>query len=1111
MTDILESTSPDVNAIVLASAGTGKTWLLVTRLLRLLLAGENSASILAVTFTQKAAAEIRERLIGTLRQWTRIEDAALREELSAIDVPEKQFKQARQLYETLIYAENDIRILTFHAFCVEILQRFPLAAGVPPGFEICTEEYELREEALDQLYRETAGKNAPALLGDALRTLFQNCGGLNNTNLALSAFLNHRNDWLAYTENFSDPPREASLHLSEMLEISPENIDADLIVDEKTCEAIGLHRRVILRHPTSTFARYAGAIDDFLDSDKRIDNNVWPSLWSCFFTQKGEERKACYQSRPLREKLGEESCRRFQDNLRFTVESLAALKNVSLKHETLRRNHAWYTAGQRLIDIYRQLKLSRQQLDFDDLEWYACHLIKHENNAHWIQSSLNSRINHVLVDEFQDTNPHQWQLLKPMLEEMAAQEKGGSAFIVGDAKQSIYGFRRADPSLQDQAQRWLQNHMQGRVYTSDRSHRAAPALIRFVNSVFGHGLPLSTRFRQHHTALATPGGVTVLPFVERESPDDAKPVWRRLLKDRPAAGIDHPAYLEGRQIARQIRQMVDDRVLIHDRNNTPRPLHFNDVTLLLRRRTWLGHYERALREEGIPHISGQTEKMFDSLEIHDMLALLSFLIDNRRNLELAQILRSPIFSIGNEHLLTLSQHGHWFAGLGRITTDKSLQTAHELISNWIEMARGHLPIHDLLSSIYHEGDVINRYRSAARDQEKEPVERNLLAFLDYSLEFESGRYPSLENFTRHLRQRVARTKTTRPFASPAPSGSPETGNRVRILTIHQAKGLEAPLVILADCATPRKQPDTHGVLVDWPRDGNRPQHFLLIPGTADRDSFTQKCHESLLAREKREDASLLYVAVTRARQYLLVSGSGGGREKSWYELIESNAPESELRPQTAGKTAGKETIAEVSPRPGTSRRRPRALPPADAVETHPSRPAESTPRHGDHKKPADEAARLRGSIIHHALQGLTENRKSDVVQAALAARFPGAQRYFAACLKSAQALIDEEALRALFDSARYKQVLNEAPISFVHDGKQYFGIVDRICVGENTVWVVDYKTHRSPNAHIEEIKALHTEQMRMYHLGASKLWPRHKVRVSLLLTETAQLCDYDFA
>ena len=1105
MANILESTSPRVNAVVSASAGTGKTWLLVTRLQRLLLAGESPASILAVTFTQKAAAEIRERLTAALRRWTQIDDAELREELDSIQVPGEHFKRAKQLYEDLIYAENDIRILTFHAFCVEILRRFPLEAGVPPGFEVCAEEYELREEALDRLYREAAGKDATAL-SDALRTLFRDCDGLNNTSRALNAFLNHRNDWLAYTEDSSDRPREASLRLSEKLEISPQENDEDVTLDKETCAALELHRQLISRHPTATFQKYAGSIAAFLESDRQVHNEVWPSLQLCFFTKNGKERN--YTSDTLEKKLGEETFRRFRDNLRFAVKSLTTLRDASLRRRTLHRNQAWYTAGQRLIDIYRQLKLSRQQLDFDDLEWYACALIKRENSAHWIQSSLNSRIDHVLVDEFQDTNPHQWQLLKPMLEEMAAQEKGGSAFIVGDTKQSIYGFRRADPSLQHQAQQWLQRHMQGRVYTSDISRRAAPVLIDLINSAFGQGLPLFTDFRQHDTALDTPGNVTLLPFLEKQTRDDEKPVWRRILKDPPAAQVDHPAYREGRQIARQIQQLIG-RIPVRNRNGTTRSLRFGDITLLLRRRTWLGHYERALREERIPHTGGQAENMFASLEIQDMLALLSFLVDNGRNLELAQVLRSPLFSIDDERLLTLSGHRHWFAGLGRNVADKSLRSAHESIGNWVEMARGHLPVHDLISRIYHEGDAVDRYRCAARDWEKESVEKNLLAFLDYCLEFESGRYPSLENFTRHLHRRVAQAKAAGAGAQPTFSGGSETGDRIRILTIHQAKGLEAPLVILADCGNPRKKPDTHGVLVDWPQGGDRPRHFLLVPRSADRDSFTQKCHASLLEHESREDASLLYVAVTRARQYLLVSGSGAGREGSWYELIESHAP-ALPSPQTTRKTPDKERAAEALPRPETYRRTHRDLPPAYTVETHRDAPAEPVARHGGHSFPADESAKLRGAVIHRALQELTEGRESDAVRTILAAEFPGARRYFAECLESAQALIGKETLRELFDSTRYEQVLNETPISFVHDGRQYFGIADRICVGKDMVWVVDYKTHRSPDRRIEEIKALHAEQMRVYYLGASKLWPRHTVRVSLLLTETAQLHDYDF-
>ena len=1120
--NLLEATSPDINATVSASAGTGKTWLLVARLLRLLLAGETPASILAITFTQKSAAEIRERLTITLREWAQIDDVDLTEELTRIGAKPTQIKRARELYETLIYSENDIRILTFHAFCTEILERFPFEAKIPPGFEICSEGDELREEALNRLYIEAATKNSASNVAQALQILFETCNGLSNTNLALNNFLNHRNDWLAYTQGADEPVKNAIQALSEMLDIKLEDLEKPIKIDQKTYEMLAKHAEFILLHKNTTNEKYAQVINAFLQSNQEINDETLPPLAQCFFTQKGEPRKLF---KAFTNSLGINAFNQFSINLKELTNVLLEITNALLKRQTFRRNKAWYIAGQRFVEIYHDLKISRRQLDFNDLEWLACHLVNHEDNAQWIQYRLNERINHILVDEFQDTNPQQWQLLKPLFEEMASQKSGGSAFIVGDTKQSIYGFRRANPELQHQAQQWLAQHMNGQLYTTDTSRRSSPKITAFINRVFNNDSPLQELpdFRPHNTALDTPGGVIIMQFAEKNQMHDGKTkAWRQILRDPPTFDIDHPAHKEGEQIAFHITQMVKDQVAIYDRNGNARPLRFSDVALLLRRRTHLDYYERALMQSDIPYSSGRIEKVFSSLEIADMLALLSFLVNYKRNLDLAQVLRSPIFAVSDDQLIALSktQGDCWFTRLGHIKNDDVLRSAHELISGWIETARTRLPIHDLLDHIYHEGDVIHRYRLAASAGEESLVEKNLLDFLDYSLEFESGRYPDIAHFTSHLKRHMQRIKKNN--SAKSSNIESDTLDQVRILTIHQAKGLEAPVIILADCGQQKKRHDTYNILADWPPQGNRPKHFLLIPKSGDMDNFTKECKRKLESRDAREETNLLYVALTRARQYLFVSGHGTKPKDGWYGLLKTCATESppkwetvatrtdELTSEIIDKTTATDTASELVSQT-TLPRRP--MPTPHRLEISPStlvnlRPSPQSSDELDSANNSDQ--KLRGQIIHYALKLLTEKVKEEDVRNMIKNHFPRSTKNLNACIKSAQTLIADESLHALFDDTRYEQVLNEIPISFIHEGDQYVGIIDRICVNDDMIWLIDYKTHKSPSDRAQEIKAYYTEQMRMYYLGVSKLWPGRKIRVSLLLTETRQLCDYNF-
>ncbi len=1193
--NILEAASPRVNATVSASAGTGKTWLLVARLLRLLLAGETPASILAITFTEKAATEIRERLTATLREWTYIDNAALKEALASIGAvsgqsgqmrftsartsenatasvrQSGQMQRARGLYETLIYAENDIRILTFHAFCREILERFPFEAKVPPGFEICSEEWELQDEALNRLYIEAAGPAQDTTC--ALQTLFETCDGLFNTNLALRNFLHHRNDWLAYIEGEEEPVQAAARRLSDTLGVTPEDAEHGVPLDETTRTRLETHVRLVAKHGTQTNMKYVKAINDFLKSGAIVDNETLPPLLNCFFKRDGDKREWEFSSNAFRRALGDEYGN-FAANLEILIDKLETLKDTVLKRRTLRRNCGWYVAGQRLNEIYQELKLAHRQLDFNDLEWLACRLVNREDDAQWIQYRLNERIRHILVDEFQDTNLQQWQLLKPLLEEMASQTDGGSVFIVGDIKQSIYGFRRADPELQGEVAQWLKQNMDGQLYTNDESRRSSPQVIDFVNCVFSGGdgsggsgngggndgggsgdgnggnnsgddcggndnndnaAPGLPDFRMHQTSLDTSGGVIFLPFAVKQPADKRAPdEWRHILRDPPAPGNDPPACEEGEWIAAKIEQMVAARVAVHDRDGSVRPLRFGDITLLLRRRTHLDHYERALIKAGIPHSSGRMEKMFGSLEIADMLALLEFLVNHERNLDLAQTLRSPIFAVTDEQLIVLSQtEGDcWFTRLGRLHDD-DLQRAHELLSGWIEAARTRLPVHDLLDRVYRESDLIRRYRLAAPDSEEDLIEKNLIDLLDYSLEFESGRYPDIAQFAHHLKRRISHVKDSRTTASAGVEA--DDLDRVRILTIHQAKGLEAPVVILADCGSQRKSADAYSVLADRPPGGERPDHFLLVPKSGHIDVFTEDCQRRLETREKREATNLLYVALTRARQYLCISGSGSDPEADWYGLLKSRAPETTVEfatmPDTEPVSASGDEMAEVavgdeatkvstgieatSVATGVeagieAKRKP--LPPPVTLEIHPHALTGGAPLPGTQSGSADddEDRQLRGEVIHYALKLLSEQATDETLRDTLNARFPQASAHLGEWIEHARQLINDESLHELFDDARYEQVLNEVPISFMHGGEQYFGVIDRVCVSRDAVWLVDYKTHASPDRHAEALKAHYAEQMRAYYLGVSKLWPGRAVRTSLLLTENRQLCDYDF-
>jgi len=521
------ASAPERHATVTASAGTGKTWLLVTRLIRLLLAGARPDAILAITFTRKAAAEMQTRLNDRLFELARCSGPELGTALQGMGVApdEENCARARSLYEALLRSEQPLKIFTFHAFCQELLQRFPLEAGVSPGFELAEQTAYWQRTAWQALLRE-ATETPDGALAEAMLTLFDLCGGLSGTETALKNFLEHRSDWWAYSEGQSDPVGFAVMNLAKQLEIDP---DSDAVSEFFSAVAPGILPPATLVHPCTSelqqqlhefaelLVKFSGnphhirLLQDCLNGTEHNELHI-RMIREVFLTQDGTPRK-----RPITKAqatlLGDAAAQRFLFIFEFICERLAWFA----KHITLNASRAWFTAGSRYLDHYQRLKAEQGLLDFSDLEWQAYCLLNRSDHALWVQYKLDQRIDHLLIDEFQDTNPTQWHLILPLLEELAAgPSRERSVFLVGDHKQSIYRFRRADPRLFAAAQSWLEKNLQSESFPLHASWRSATAIVECVNRIFR--LPtLAEQFGEFETHITHRddlwGRVELLPLI----------------------------------------------------------------------------------------------------------------------------------------------------------------------------------------------------------------------------------------------------------------------------------------------------------------------------------------------------------------------------------------------------------------------------------------------------------------------------------------------------------------------------------------------------------------------------------------------------------------------
>jgi ATP-dependent helicase/nuclease subunit A len=1147
----MQAIDPQRSASVSASAGTGKTWLLVSRMMRLLLNGANPDTILAITFTRKAAAEMQSRLNERLLVLATCDDNELEQQLNMIGAPinSATISSARSLYESLLHNSHPPRITTFHAFCQDILKRFPFEANVPPGFELLEQTAELASEAWDVLFNE-ATRQPDSEAAQALETLFDNCHGISNTTTALQSFLNHRSDWWAYTLGNENPVTYAQTQLKQQLQITDDQDPAATFFNDENVALAREFADLLAKHNTATNTQHLDTIHQALDLAKQEEpGRAFDQLADVFFTSQGEPRKR-KSSKAQMKNMGTTGDARFIELHEIFCERIKHVKAQRARLNTFMLSQAWYKAGQQLLTHYQHIKQERRLLDFTDLEWNTYLLLNEEQNALWVQYKLDARINHILVDEFQDTNPTQWRLLLPLLEELAAQQtdqqtmRSRSVFLVGDSKQSIYRFRRAQPKLFDIAQEWLHQRINAHQGLLDTSRRSSQAVMDFVNQVFGDG-ELHTRlvhFTSHKTHLDRLWGhVEVLPLFDNPKDKDdgtflesgEQTSLRNPLLTPRVLEEDKRRTMEAAFIAEKINELITAKTIVGE-GVSARPLRYDDVIILLRHRTHAAIYERALMHAGIPYLGIDKGTLLETLETRDVMALLETLMTPFSNLALAQVLKSPVFDFTDEDLIELAafKGDHWLQRLEQLAlgnpNNSRVTRAATLLKNWQSLT-GKLPVHDLLDKIYSDSNLIARYVAAYPSHLQHRVVSNLNRFIELALEIDSGRYPSVGRFLYRL-QLMRSSEQDAPDQTPA--GTSDA--RVRLLTIHGAKGLEAPVIFLADSANTTNPREAYRAIVAWPAEHQRPQHFLMSPKKADRDDWTQQLLTEQESAAAREDANLLYVAVTRAKQWLFITGTAPGQraDQSWYAHIvrqlrhhngqDSTATDGDHFVLQAGEMTKTKVSATQPPPPieisidrGLSR--PLHNLTATGVTIAPSLVAldEDTSLNLQKAGPqdaSDEDLQQRGIIIHKLLQWLLESRPRTQIQqylAALAGKTSPPQD-LDSCWQEAETIISHANLQQLFDSDQFETAYNEVPVSYRYGDHTVHGIIDRLVVTEHNAFVVDYKTHVNTDPEYQyQLTDRYRPQMSLYVHGIKQLWPDKSVTPYLLFTHNATLAEIE--
>lgn len=1085
--DNRQALDPNLSVVVEACAGSGKTWLLVSRVVRLLLAGIPPGEILAITFTRRAAQEMQARLRDWLYELASRDDEYVREflrqrEIEEADI-ERMLPRARRLYQQFLLAQPGITISTFHGWFMQILQRAPLNSGTAGGVQLVEQTAELWQEAWQTYLAGLHGKQEGEV-ARSMMDLFSELGLANTQNL-LRNFANKRSEWWAYTAGQADP-------LSYAMENLRDEFNVDMDSDPREALFCRAHfagdvfALSQLLNASAAQREKAARLLAPLEGTQAVAQ-CFDSLWEELFTKKNEPRS-------IRANKGQDDVQLGRAVELVRAQLLDAYNQLQTQ-KIYRTNCHALRCGVALLDTYQKLKQRQQLLDFGDLEWRVCQLLGDSDHAEYLQYKLDSRYRHVLLDEFQDTNPLQWQILQSWFAASKAVDSTPVVFVVGDPKQSIYRFRRADARLFDVVRKYLVQHYGAVHLKKNETRRNAPVVLAAVNGVFD-GLPEYEGFEKHQAhQQMLPGHVELLPLAQlTDTP--AAPFKNALLRNPLMMAYpdsdEGAREVEAAQFAKKLIDIVG-HWRIHDEWHV-RPAVFSDIMVLVRRRTHLKIYEHALRKLSIPFLTSRRGGLLDTLEASDIQALLNFLITPFADLALAQALRTPIFSCSDDDLMliaemriedigvsgeVLSQTSilnpkSWWQRLKQLIENgdgsPELQRAYRLLQGWIAQA-DRLPVHDLLDRIYFEGDVKHRYAAAVPDVMRATVLANLQAFLEIALNVDAGRYPSLPGFLRELTE----LRRADDNESPDEGRVSQMGNAIRIYTVHEAKGLEAPIVWLLD--TNAKPPADRGydVLVDWPTDAMRPAHFSLYGDRASRGQVRERYFESDAALALREDLNLLYVAMTRAKQSLLVSGNGKQLDGMWYQRIAAVLD-----------GAGENPLASEVAWPGSSVSRilnPESVDPrlcnAWPVGT---------------RKPVMSDAQRSGVWLHGLLQYLTApdaDIREDLEQE-LQRKLNIAPGQMPVLWQQAQEVLNTPELARFFDAKYYLAAANE--LAYVNASGQLRRI-DRLVEFENEVWILDYKTGASADPQFFSV------QLEEYRTAIEAIHPYKVVRCAVIFAD----------
>ncbi len=1091
------ASNPSISVWVSASAGTGKTKVLTDRVLRLLLKGVKPCKIMCLTFTKAAASEMSNRVYNELGKWVLMSDEELKNTIVKISgqYDDDLFLRARRLLALVLDDSNGLKIQTIHAFSQELVSKFPLESGIPPHFQVIQDDdaVQLMSSIIDRFVSEI--NILPIELKTSLLNIIEYASE--------GKFLEVINKFLSNHDIVSHILKDGLENAINLI-YKKFSIDKDITLEQLVAQdnVLDNELRAIIKIAVEKGSQANQKIADKMSaylagtSQQRIDR--FNEYKSCFVTGEGHKKESIFIKK-VQDALGEKISFLLREQERV-IEIDDKIKSINIVNKT----KDLFLVGAEILQRYKKAKQLSARVDFSDLIHAAADILKNEDIKSWVEYKLNGGIEHLLVDEAQDTSPDQWQVIEALAQEFYSASKDCTLFVVGDEKQSIYSFQGADPKVFGKMQDYFSYKISSaqknwHAISLDRSFRSTKAVLELVDNIFNKpelrdAVSFDSEQISHAVHRIGHGGrVELWPLVETEEKEELQawpmPVVQKTVKDSESD--------LAKEIAETIKTwLVEKRCLA----SKSRPVKAGDIMILVQTRKGLVDYlVKYLKLYDVPVAGSDRIMLNDHLAIMDIMSLCKFLLLPHDDLNLAILLKTPLIGLSEENLFKLCYNRQPQSLWQQLIINKDSHDIIEIYNylNDLLCQAKQLSIFELLNLIIEIKNGRNKLIARLGEQVNDPLDE----LLNLALEFEQNYTSSLQHFVDFMDKGEISIKRDLEHGI----------DKVRIMTVHGSKGLQAPIVFMPD--TLRKPDTKNSFLIN--KDLENIEIFWSSSAKED-NKYCANIRSYNKANQFKEYYRLLYVALTRAEDELYICGdnSNSAPEDCWYSIIKSSLLN--IGKQEGGKyvyeceqtiknnyldNSNQDKVIICKSGNIDSEFIFKSL----AEEKVEESIAPSLIEQSDNDKEIDNLAIERGNIIHKLFEIIPNIAKDKQVN-----WISNYLSKFEKIISKNDASNIKANLIEILNDPKFARVfsndgVSEIPIRGSYQGKIVSGRIDRLVILEDKVLVIDYKTSSIILDGDYKVPSKYLMQMRIYKKVLEQIYPDKLIETAILWTNVPLL------